>query len=82
MTEPTPSTRGELIEWVAAQAAAHRSLELELQQSRQELDRRLIAAYRTDTKVKVTHLANAAGLHRDTVHTLVKPYVGNRGTAQ
>lgn len=80
MTEPTPATRDELIEWVAAQAAAHRLIEQQLQQARQELDRRLIAAYRTDPKVKVTHLSIAAGLHRDTVHTLVRPYVGNRGT--
>ena len=82
MTEPTPTTRGELIEWVAAQAAAHRSLEQQLRESRQELDRRLIAAYRADGKVKVTHLAKAAELSRDTVHTIVRPYVGKRGTAQ
>lgn len=61
---------------VAAQAAVLRAKARELAQLRAELDRLIVNAYRDH--VPASHLADAAGFTRDTIHAAVRPWLGRK----
>ncbi|MPZ84019.1 MAG: hypothetical protein GEV28_27945 [Actinophytocola sp.] len=61
---------------VAAQAAILRAKARELAQLRAELDRMIVNAYRDH--VPASHLADAAGFTRDTIHAAVRPWLGKK----
>ena len=61
---------------VAAQAAVLRAKTRELAQLRAELDRMIVNAYRDH--VPASHLADAAGFTRDTIHAAVRPWLGKK----
>lgn len=61
---------------VAAHAAVLRAKTRELAQLRAELDRMIVNAYRDH--VPASHLADAAGFTRDTIHAAVRPWLGKK----